>query len=127
MIAVSMVLLTVMSNGKKVAIGDNKIATYKGQFIDVNGDGAGTTEDGYTILDVRRRNRVKIMVKFDGLTQKEYTDLMAAINQPEFQLTYFDGTFKTITVYAGDRNFELIKANNETDSRWRLDVNFIEL
>jgi len=81
----------------------------------------------YTILDVRRRNRVKLMVKFDGLTLKEYTDLMAAIDQPEFRLTYFDGTFKTITVYAGDRNFELIKANNETDSRWRLDVNFIEL
>lgn len=121
-----MVHLSVMSNGKKVAIGDNHIASYKGQLIDVDGDGTGTTEDGYTVRDIRRRNKVKLMVKFDGLTQKEYTDFMAAINQPEFQLTYFEGTFKTITVYAGDRNFELIKAQNENDNRWRLDVNFIE-
>ncbi len=121
-----MVLLTVISNGKKVAVGEGNITTYKGQIIDVDGDGTGTTEDGYTVRDIRRRNKVKIMVKFDGLTHKEYTDLMAAIDQPEFQLTYFEGTFKTITAYAGDKNFELIKAHNEKDNRWRLDVNFIE-
>lgn len=122
----NMVLLKVMSNGKSVAIGDGNIASYKGQIIDVDGDGSGTTEDGYTVRDIRRRNKVKLMVKFDGLTLKEYTDLMAAIDQPEFQLTYFEGTFKTITAYAGDKNFELIKAPNEKDNRWRLDVNFIE-
>ncbi|MCM1277343.1 MAG: hypothetical protein NC299_18620 [Lachnospiraceae bacterium] len=110
-----------------VAIGENRIATYKVQLVDINGDGAGTTEDGYTVLDVRRRNRVKLMLKFDGLKQEEFTALMSAIDQPEFELTYFDGEFKTVTVYAGDRNFELIKANNERDSRWRLDVDFIEL
>lgn len=122
-----MVLLKVKSNGEEVAIGENRIATYKGQLVDINGDGAGTTEDGYTVLDVRRRNRVKLMLKFDGLKQEEFTALMSAIDQPEFELTYFDGEFKTVTVYAGDRNFELIKANNERDSRWRLDVDFIEL
>ena len=32
----------------------------------------------------------------------------------------------TKTVHAGDRNFELIKAIKEEDSRWNLTVDFIE-
>lgn len=115
-----------VSNGEEIAIGEHRIASYKGQIIDVDGDGTGTTEDGYTVRDIRRRNKVKLMVKFEGLHLDEYTALMAAIDQPEFQLTYFEGTFKTITAYAGDKNFELIKARNGSDNRWKLDVNFIE-
>lgn len=120
------VLLKVISEDNEIPIGYGNITSYKGQVIDIDGDGAGTSEDGYTIRDVRRRNKHKIMVKFEGLTHSKYTALRKAIDSEEFQLEFFDGEFKTITVYAGDRNFELVKATKENDSRWNLTVDFIE-
>ena len=48
------------------------ITSYKVQEIDVDGDGAGTTEDGTTIRDVRRRNKSKITLKLEGLSLEEY-------------------------------------------------------
>ncbi len=122
----SMALLTIKNGDNQTPIGEGNIASYKGQLIDIDGSGAGTSENGYTIRDVRRRNKAKLMVKFDGLTKDEFAAIMEAIDSDSFELTYFCGTFRTITAHAGDRNYELIKANNETDSRWRLDVNFIE-
>ena len=120
------VLLTVIYEDSEIPIGYGNITSYKGLVIDIDGDGAGTSEDGYTIRDVRRRNKHKIMVKFEGLTRKKYTALRKAIDSEAFDLKFLDGEFKTITVYAGDRNFELIKAIKEEDSRWNLTVDFIE-
>lgn len=123
----SMVLLTVKtSDGKQTSIGEGNITSYKGQLIDIDGKGAGTSENGYTLRDIRRRNKAKLTVKFEGLTQEEFSHLMSAIDSDRFELTYFCGTYKTITVHPGDRNFELIKAPSPSDSRWRLDVSFIE-
>lgn len=51
---------------------------------------------------------------------------MCATDSESFELTYFCGEYKTVTAHVGDRNFELIKASNEQDNRWRLDVSFIE-
>lgn len=122
----SMALLTVKNGDDQIPIGEGKVASYRGQLIDIDGSGAGTSENGYTIRDVRRRNKAKLMVKFDGLTKEQFAEIMEAIDSDRFELTYFCGTFRTITVHAGDRNFELIKAPNEDDNRWRLEVNFIE-
>ena len=119
-------LLKLLDEDNEIPIGYGNIASYKVKLIDADGDGAGTTEDGYTIRDVRRRNKAKPMLKFDGLTTEKFTSLMKAIDSDRFELIYFCGEFKTITVHAGDRDFELIKANGENDARWRLDVNFIE-
>ena len=102
------------------------IVTYKGTMIDVDGSGAGTTETGVTIRDVRRRNKNKIMLKLDGLTLKEFADIMSAINSPSFTVTFFCGSYKTITFYAGDKNWEGYKVVSENESRWRLEVNLIE-
>lgn len=122
----SMVLLKIKNGDTQTPIGEGNITSYRGQLIDIDGSGAGTSENGYTIRDVRRRNKAKLMVKFEGLTMNEFAAIMAAINSDKFELTYFCGTYVTITAHAGDRNFELVKARNEEDSRWRLDVNFIE-
>ncbi|MDE7362828.1 MAG: hypothetical protein K2N38_12945, partial [Oscillospiraceae bacterium] len=94
--------------------------------IDIDGDGAGTTEDGYTIRDIRRRGKAKLTVRFENLTTPKFTALMKAISNDEFKLTCFIGEYKTITVHSGDKNFELVKAKNEAVGLWRLDVNFIE-
>lgn len=102
------------------------ITTYKGTIIDVDGSGAGTTETGVTIRDVRRRNKNKIMLKLDGLTLKEFADIMSAIDAPSFSVTFFCGSYKTITCYAGDKNWEGYKVVSENASRWRLEVNLIE-
>lgn len=102
------------------------VTSYKGTMIDVDGDGAGTSEDGYTIRDVRRRNKSKIMLKLDGLTLSEFTAVMNAINAVQFEVMFFCGNYRTITAYAGDKNWELIKATNENDNRWRLEVSIIE-
>lgn len=115
----------------KIKIGDEykplkHITSYKVQLIDIDGDGAGTSEDGYTIRDVRRRNKCKITAKFDGLTLAEFTELMTAIDTESFDIMYFRGTHIEATVHAGDRNIELIKAISDEDSRWRVDVSFIE-
>lgn len=121
-----MVLLTVKNGDKQIPIGEGNIASYKGQLIDIDGSGAGTSENGHTIRDVRRRNKAKLMIKFDGLTKDEFSGIMEAIDTDVFELTYYCGPVRTITVHAGDRNYELIKALNSEDSRWRLEVNFIE-
>lgn len=115
----------------KIKIGDElkplyHITSYKGQLIDIDGDGAGTSEDGVTIRDIRRRNKGKLTVKFEGLSQSEFAEIMTAIDSESFELTYFCGTFKTMTAHAGDRNYELIKAVGTQTSLWNLDVSFIE-
>lgn len=102
------------------------ITSYKVLLIDIDGDGAGTSESGVTIRDIRRRNKCKITVRFEGLPLAEFSAIMSAIDSESFELVYFSGSYSTITAYAGDRNFELIKAKDETDSRWKLDISFIE-
>lgn len=102
------------------------IVSYKGTLIDVDGDGTGTSEEGTTIRDIRRRNKSKLMLKFDGLTCKEFTEIMTAIDAAEFQVTYFCGNYRKITAYAGDKNWEAIKVQSSSESRWKLDVNLIE-
>lgn len=102
------------------------ITSYKGTMIDVDGDGTGTTESGYTIRDVRRRNKSKIMLKLENLTRSEFTEVMTALDAAKLEVTYFCGYNRTITAYAGDKNWELIKAKDEKDSRWKVDVNLIE-
>ncbi len=112
--------------GEAIPIGCGNIVSYKGRIFDVNGDGEGISEDGYTIRDVRRRDKSRLSVRFDNLTTAEFKTLINAISHNKFQLMFFCGEYKTITAHTGDRNFELIKAVDETEGRWRLDVNFIE-
>ena len=102
------------------------IVSYKVLLIDIDGDGAGTTEDGTTVRDIRRRNKAKIYVRLDGMPLEEFTAVMQAIDCDSFECEYFYGKFSMIIAHAGDRNIELIKAANETDSRWRLDLSIIE-
>lgn len=120
------VLIKVKVNDTYQPIGHKRIVQYKGQLIDLDGDGAGTSEDGHTIRDVRRRNKGKLTVKFDGLTLEEFNSIMTAIDSEDFDIIYFCGGFREVNVHAGDRNFELKKAKNEADNRWSLDVSFIE-
>lgn len=86
-------------DGEPIPIGCGNIAQYKGQLIDIDGDGAGTTEDGTTIRDIRRRGKAKLMVRFENLTTPEFTELMKAISRDEFPLTYFIGEYKTIKAF----------------------------
>lgn len=115
----------------KVKVGEElvpltHISAYKVQQIDVDGDGAGTSEDGTTIRDVRRHNKSKLTLKLEGLTLAEYTKIKTAIDADKFDVTFFAGTWLTVTAYAGDRNSELVKIKDELDSRWRLDFSIIE-
>lgn len=103
-----------------------KITSYKGTRIDVDGDGAGTTESGYTVRDVRRRNKAKLMVKFENLSREEFSNLMAAVEADEIEVEYFCGKYQTITAYAGDRNWELVHASEGSGSLWKLETSFIE-
>ena len=41
--------------GDEIPLGYGNIASYKGQLIDIDGDGAGTSEDGHTIRDIHRQ------------------------------------------------------------------------
>lgn len=102
------------------------ITSYKVQEIDVDGDGAGTTEDGTTIRDVRRRNKSKITLKLEGLSLEEYKKVKTAIDAVQFEVTFFAGTWRTVTAYAGDKNSELAKAKDEQVNLWRLDFSIIE-
>lgn len=112
--------------GDEIPLGYGNITSYKGRIFDVDGDGEGITEDGYTIRDIRRRGKSRLTLRFDNLTTAKFTQLMNAISRDKFRLTYFCGVYKTITAHAGDRDFSLIKAIGETEGRWRLDVDFIE-
>lgn len=63
-----MELLKIKNGEKQIAL-PGRITSYKAQLIDVD-DVAGTSEDGFTIRDVRRRNKRRLTVKFDGLRLK---------------------------------------------------------
>lgn len=101
------------------------IAGYKGTMIDVDGDGTGTTENGVTIRDILRRDKSKISLKLDGLTQEVFSEIMTMLRSDSIEVEFFCGYYNTMTAHAGDKNWELIAAN-ENDSRWRLEVNLIE-
>ncbi len=115
----------------KIKVGEElkpltKITSYKVKLIDLDGDGAGTSEDGYTVRDVIRRNKAKITVRFEGLSQEQFGEIMSYIDRESFEIIYFAGSYKTMTAHTGDRDFELIAAASDTVSLWRLDVSFIE-
>lgn len=102
------------------------VTSYKGTRINVDGDGTGTTESGYTIRDIRRQGKNKIMLKLDGLTQEEFSAIMTALKPARIEVEFFCGDFQTMTAYSGDINWELIKAPNENDNRWRIETSLIE-
>ncbi|MDE6728027.1 MAG: hypothetical protein K2J80_08835 [Oscillospiraceae bacterium] len=110
-------------NGKAFS---GAIVSYKGKMIDVDGDGTGETENGVTIRDIRRRGKSKIMLKLDKLTQEEFSAIMTALKLDRIEVEFFCGYYQTMTAYSGDKNWELIKAKDEKDSRWRLEVSLIE-
>lgn len=110
-------------NGKVIP---GTIAGYKGTMIDVDGDGTGTTENGVTIRDIRRRGKSKITLKLDGLTQEAFTEIMTELNSDRIEVEFFCGYYRTMTAYAGDKNWEIIKATNEHNGLWKLEVNLIE-
>lgn len=110
-------------NGQAFSV---KITKYKGTMIDVDGDGTGTTENGFTIRDIRRQGKSKIMITLEGLTKEEFTAIMTALKSARFEVEFFCGYYQTMTAYAGDKNWELIKAQNESDNRWRLETSLIE-
>ena len=51
---------------------------------------------------------------------------MSYIDSESFELTYFAGTFKTITAHCGDRDIELVKAPREDENLWNVSLSFIE-
>lgn len=110
-------------NGK---VYPGKLKKYKGTLIDVDGDGTGTTESGYTVRDIRREDKAKISVTYENLTLEEFSSIMAVLKTKEFKVEYFCGEWRTITAYPGDRNWELVKAHDESESLWKLETSLIE-
>ena len=51
--------------------------------------------------------------------------ILAAVSSDSFTVTYFFGTQKTATMYAGDKSCQLLRVNNN-DARWNIGFDLIE-
>ena len=104
--------------------------TYSLQKSDL--DGAGTTRslDGILHRDRIRAGVVKILVGWDNITYSDMNTICSSVEAASFSVSYFNGTstLATATMYAGDKDIELIALNgsNITDSRWNVKFNLIQ-
>ena len=99
--------------------------TYSVEYNDLDSDDTGRSEDGM-LHRVRVRGRVaKIKASWKQMSQENADLLLGAIAPDSFSVTYYFGTQKTATMYAGAQSCELIRVNNG-EAKWNIGFDLIE-
>ena len=112
-------LITVKENGDGTTVETplKKVKEYNVAMTNVVGSGAGTTEDGHSIIDIRRVKAL-ISVTFAQLDLSEFEKTTGELGGETVKIKYFCGKYKTSEFQITKREFTLVKAKNETQNYW---------
>lgn len=103
-------------------------SSYKLLESDLDSSDTGRNELGILQRDRIRADIYKAEVGFDGIPSESLSTIKAATRPAQFQATVIDETGAiTKTMYAGDRNIEMIKYDNDYNKiRWNISFNLVE-
>jgi len=101
-------------------------ATFKTPRFDLDSGDTNRNEEGYLQRDRIRQGIFKIELEWKGITSAQLNTIETAIAPASVQVTFPSAAgMQTKTMYAGDRQTELIKYQG-TDIRWNISFNLTE-
>jgi len=103
-------------------------SSYKLLESDLDSSDTGRNELGVLQRDRIRAAIYKAEVGFDGIPSESLATIKSSTKPAQFQATVIDETgVITKTMYAGDRNIEMIKYDNDYNKiRWNISFNLVE-
>ena len=108
-------------------------STYKIGRFDLDSTDTRRTEDGVLHRDRVRGGVYKITVGWDALSPTQLKTVTSALAPEAFTVVFFDATTytenKTVTMYAGDRESEIVRKmdeNNKAVSYWSFNTTLTE-
>ena len=114
-------------------IGDTALPTptvLQPTVTDLDSDGTGRNQAGTMFRD-RIAVKRKVHCEWGVLSRSEMSDLLQAMSDASFSLTYPDpqtGALETITAYVGDRSPAVCQVISDNDWLWNgLAIDFVEM
>lgn len=103
-------------------------SSYKILESDLDSSDTGRNELGVLQRDRIRQGVFKAELNFEGITSEKLATIKAATQPAQFQAKVIDETgVITKTMYASDRNIEMIKYNDDYNKiRWNISFNLVE-
>lgn len=104
------------------------VPTYKVPNFDLDSSGTGRNELGILQRDRIREGIFKAELEFVGITSSDLALIKSAIKPAQFQAKIITELGPiTKTMYAGDRNIEMIKFDKDYNKiRWNISFSLIE-
>ena len=105
-----------------------RVSNYKLPRFDLDSQDTNRNELGILQRDRIRQGIYKIELEWMGITSSQLHLIDSAIEPVELNVTFPAPTGrKTKTMYAGDRNVEIVKYDKDFDKiRWNISFNLIE-
>jgi len=96
--------------------------------FDLDSENTNRNEEGVLQRDRIRQGVYKIELEWTGITSSQLATIKAATQPASIQVTFpSELGFITKTMYAGDRNIEMVKYHEDyTKIRWNLSFNLTE-
>ena len=103
-------------------------SSFKIPRSDIDSDGTGRNELGVLQRDRIRQGLYKIELEWKGITSSQLQIIEDAIEPAEINVTFpTPQGLQTKKMYAGDRNIEMLRYNDDTDKiLWNISFNLIE-
>ena len=102
------------------------ITTYNVSLADIQSSDSGRGDDGVMNIEVVRKDVASIDIECTMLTRSELEALIAAISTSDISVEYYWGSWRTATMYKGDRSIKMKYAKDENESYWNFSVSLIE-
>lgn len=99
--------------------------TYSVEYNDVDASDTGRSEDGMLHRSRVRQGLAKIKLEWRQINTDKAQIILNAIVPDSVSVTYYFGTQKTATMYAGNRSCELVRVNYE-QAKWNISFNLVE-
>lgn len=101
---------------------------YKPPNFDLDSEDTGRNEEGKMQRDRVRNDIFKLELEWKSITSSQLATIKAAIRPVSFEVTFpTEVGIVTKTMYAGDRNIEMTKYNDDYNKiRWDISCNFME-
>jgi hypothetical protein len=99
---------------------------YDPKLSAIDASSSGRNDAGIMTREVVRRNVANISVGWDMLTNAEFETLMSVLDNDEFTVNFYMGTYKTANMYHGDLSISMVCVPKENDVRWNISCTLIE-
>lgn len=103
-------------------------SSFKSPDFDLDSDDTNRNEEGVLQRDRVRQGIYKIELEWNGITSAQLATIKSALQPASFEVVFpSENGYITKTMYAGDRNVEMVKYNEDySEIRWNLSCNLTE-